>query len=741
MWTGNDKNVRDIFVQSKLSLVKIKPDGSRTKTNVQLNKYKNLFYNGEQLNSLVFIQGESGSGKSTLLSKLVLDWCDAMSPQTGEHNATFTDVETLKTFKFLFHITLRDTKGKREVAAIIKSLIIDRIYSDDEQREYTYRLLHRIMEREKCIIMMDGLNEWTYQSNEVPLPKIATSHKQCVALITTRPWKMLDRGINDSQIDALLEVEGIKAPEELIKRLLTSFQIKNFKMHIDFMTYIEERKLSHFLTSPWWLTLLIRLWIDRMHLSNSVCEVNSILLDSLFKKANTGKKGFFNPPPFQCLSKTMYIEPHVNILDAISKAAFHFTCTTERSLVFSEPEIRKYLSEQDLKFFLDSGILTESYCSSTPSHSQLSFLHETIQEFLAAYYIAKYPKDAIAFITSNRKCKYFVLEMNQVIKYLCGLKCDVANQVISCLSNDDFLNEINNGISLYISTKRFIESQTLTDRYDGNLPQTKQYGEDLVLHRHYATYVLYQRMIIDCFTEAVFSGQKDLRLKCNDFIFNIFLDESDTNMFMAVLMENMSNVRSLVLDCASLTIEEILQILRMSKLCLERLQTTWSDDLCIELQGLNIRQLVLHGQINILSASKVLPSMSKLEYLDIVQSELTQELCFPSSLTTISLRYATCSAAFIHMMFVNLSSLNHSIECGFDNCTAISEEEHVFRHACDMSNVFFWFSGCSNEFYQILCETCLENLNLLTENACITDSTNNKQVKDTSVMGKLYRSP
>ncbi|KAH3811453.1 hypothetical protein DPMN_139863 [Dreissena polymorpha] len=29
---------------------------------------------------------------------------------------------------------------------------------------------------------------------------------------------------------------------------------------------------------------------------------------------------------------------------------------------------------------------------------------------------------------------------------------------------------------------------------------------------------------------------------------------------------------------------------------------------------------------------------------------------------------------------------------------------------------FFWFSGCSNEFYQILGETCLENLNLLTEN-------------------------
>lgn len=44
MWTGNDKKVRDIFVKSKLSHVKLEPDGSRTKTNEPLNKYKSLFF-------------------------------------------------------------------------------------------------------------------------------------------------------------------------------------------------------------------------------------------------------------------------------------------------------------------------------------------------------------------------------------------------------------------------------------------------------------------------------------------------------------------------------------------------------------------------------------------------------------------------------------------------------------------------------------------------------------------------
>ncbi|KAH3786029.1 hypothetical protein DPMN_164129 [Dreissena polymorpha] len=82
MWTGNDKNIRDIFVQSKLIQVKLEQDGSWKKTDAPLDKYKKLLYTGDQLNSLVFMQGESGSGKSTFLSKLVLDWCEAMSPQT-----------------------------------------------------------------------------------------------------------------------------------------------------------------------------------------------------------------------------------------------------------------------------------------------------------------------------------------------------------------------------------------------------------------------------------------------------------------------------------------------------------------------------------------------------------------------------------------------------------------------------------------------------------------------------------
>ncbi|KAH3748743.1 hypothetical protein DPMN_183193 [Dreissena polymorpha] len=152
----------------------------------------------------------------------------------------------------------------------------------------------------------------------------------------------------------------------------------------------------------------------------------------------------------------------------------------------------------------------------------------------------------------------------------------------------------------------------------------------------------------------------------------------------------------------------------MSEPCLERLQTTWSDDLCKALHDMNIRQLVLQVQINVLSVSVVLPSMSKLDYLDIVQSDLNQELCIPASLTTISLRHATCSASFIHMLLVKLSSLHYSIECGFDECTADSLKEHVCKDACDMSNMTIWFAGCSYEFYELFRDTSLFDMKLLT---------------------------
>ncbi|KAH3828468.1 hypothetical protein DPMN_130441 [Dreissena polymorpha] len=113
-----------------------------------------MFYQDNELCSRVFIQGEPGMGKSTFLTKLALDWCNEMSLQNSDHNATFSDSETLKEFAFLFYISMKNVAGQREVIEMIKTQIIDVIYMADE-REEAFKLVQQILKRETCIVAMD----------------------------------------------------------------------------------------------------------------------------------------------------------------------------------------------------------------------------------------------------------------------------------------------------------------------------------------------------------------------------------------------------------------------------------------------------------------------------------------------------------------------------------------------------------------------------------------------------------
>ncbi|KAH3774285.1 hypothetical protein DPMN_175663 [Dreissena polymorpha] len=70
---------------------------------------------------------------------------------------------------------------------MIKEQIIDSIYSH-EDREKAYRLVNDIMKREQCLVLLDGLDEWTGSGDHHNLPTLVVYHSKCVMLFSTRPW-------------------------------------------------------------------------------------------------------------------------------------------------------------------------------------------------------------------------------------------------------------------------------------------------------------------------------------------------------------------------------------------------------------------------------------------------------------------------------------------------------------------------------------------------------------------------
>ncbi|KAH3748152.1 uncharacterized protein LOC127848376 isoform X1 [Dreissena polymorpha] len=680
---GLDKPIGDVYVKPKMSHVTIDKDGSRKKTDNAVHQYKDLFYTDKKLNSRVFIQGEPGVGKTTFLTKLALDWCDAVSVHNPDHKATFIDVDTLMEFQFLFYISLRDANDQREVTEMIKIQIIDMIYTGDK-REEVVKLLSQIMEQETCLITMDGLNEWVDPLNKCVIPLLVPCHTKSVSVITSRSWKMADERIKDSEIKNLIEIEGIIDSEDLSKKIINSLQTSNVKTHTEFIVYVHERRLWHLFTSPWLQTLLVNLWMNNMPVSGSLCEINCILIDMLFKNAHA-KKGYFKKGnSFRCLLNTRFIHQQINIFDALANAAFQFTFSSNKSLVFTERELLNYMTEDQLSFCLNAGVLTQRYSSAVPY--QFSFIHETVQEFMAAYHIANSKNDLITHFRSG--AKYYVLQISQTIIYLCGLNCEKANKLIKQLEDDDLQNSINHGLSEYV---KGIYPQIFFGIDDEDLTDNDSFCLALA--------ALFQDMIIAGYIEAKTNGEKNICLNCTDFIFNPYLNESNSTALKLLLLANNSNVRSLILESNVLKTSEIITIIQKSRHCLKRVRMAGNPETNKALYQTSIQELQISGEFDApslpgVSTEKIIyrrcPSLSQLAYLTLSYCTLSKDIVLPDTIHSITLVHCSCSSAFLQRLLVRLSYLKPYVHVVLVNMDVTDSETHQFQRellSSDLTNI------------------------------------------------------
>ncbi|XP_052218473.1 uncharacterized protein LOC127836083 isoform X2 [Dreissena polymorpha] len=721
MWHGREKPITDIFVPIQFHRVSIEKNGSRRDTEQKVETYKDMFYTNNALNDRVSIQGDPGMGKTTFLAKLVNDWCDSDS-KNPEPSSKFSDVETLQNFRFLFHIKLRDSFGQRKVVDMIKTQIIDEIYINEKQQREAYDVLGSILERETCLVTMDGLNEWTDHTNGNPIPKMYTLSQQCVVLTTSRPWKMADKRILDSEIGTLIEAVGITDTQQLMKNMLRSLTEDDQESYKECLAYVEERNLKHFLASPWMLTLLVNLWVDKTFLSGSLCEINKILIYTLFNKELPNEVLTELIP-----SEKDVFENHTEICKALARMAFHYTLGSKRSLVFSKDELlgTKILSNEQLKFAIKSGVLNERHCFSAAScKPQVSFVHETIQEFFAASHIANFSEDKITDVFSKRN--YNVLEISQVIIYLSGLKCEIANKVINHLT-EDLLNTVNKGLG-YLFIGSYNTKTTLTFRETVDNTNTKlnsKIGINLSSDmRCLVISMLLQEMMISCYHEAKVSRQKHICLKMRDFTFHAYLNKNTNDDLLDILMMNKSNVRTLLLERNVLPENNILTCLQQSKHCIERLKTSVTRGIISALHNLNLKQLTLIGNKDVSLFTGLLPSLGNLRFLRIEESDFYEDMFPLSDIEYLCLLKSRCSVEFVVRLLLQLSQINHLVRCNLGEVYTTEKSDFYIAKlrprivSCDMSKVhlclgegFFVTTG-SKELFEILRDTVI-NIGIL----------------------------
>ncbi|XP_052780856.1 uncharacterized protein LOC128217629 isoform X2 [Mya arenaria] len=418
-----DAAVEDIYEQPKL-ILKDK-DGNITDDKISEINQMFLSDNGTMVKT-IFVEGEPGSGKTSLCKRIVHGWCKLKQDGNEEKKEEYP----LSQFEFLFYVRLRDVEDQCKIKEIIFRCLIEQIHSVDEESK---ELLSDILRFEHCLILLDGLDEFEHCSRckrVDRIPHIESSWINCTTVITTRPYKLAELKLTRSQIGKHVELQGVQSPEELVLKItkeLEKYQVE--KRPDNCVQELKNKGLWRFRGNIMVLVHIVWLWFrNRLMEEMPLFVVLGEIIQERWYEMCEKKNIDANELPDEFLS-------------SVSELAFStfFSYSEDDSNVFGInwgqlKKLNKYKQA-----FLETGIIS---CSQRTGSRLVSyqFLFKTLQEYLAALYLAKYTSDLSndlqhiqkVYIDSRRES---VLSLGQMFLFLCGLSITSANEFSNTLND------------------------------------------------------------------------------------------------------------------------------------------------------------------------------------------------------------------------------------------------------------------------------------------------------------------
>ena len=324
----------------------------------------------------ILIEGAPGMGKTTLCKEIAYQW---------------SKKNLLKDSEFLFIIYLRDIDPA--VSRRIKHLkdLVHYMYSfDDGATELSEQCGKILNERESgdITIIFDGYDEFDHSSDSL-ISKILSRKvlPKCRIIVTSRPSASyrLHR-IADVRIEVLGFNDESKI--EYIEQELKNKPNKIKKLQ----SYLKNNpSLNSLCYMPMMLTILLYVFKENEELPNNLTELYSnfvaLMISHHLQKQEKSQKTFVSlqelPPEYN------------NLVCRLSELAFLTLCNNQK--VFSMEDIKKLcpnltLTSTDLESL---GIinLVKYFSSDKGKIDVFTFLHLSIHEYLAAYYVSSINQD------------------------------------------------------------------------------------------------------------------------------------------------------------------------------------------------------------------------------------------------------------------------------------------------------------------------------------------------------------
>ena len=480
------KSVVDIHqIYTRLSWVKEKQTTAGT-TQSEVKHYTELFTANKNgvIPKRVLVQGQTGIGKSTFVKKLLVDWVEVNKKTSDEQAAV------LNNFELVVAVNLKEVSKCQSLKEVIR---LSNVFAK-EDKYMTEGLVDYISNnQEKVLLIFDGYDEYRCGRNsEIYEIFSGNTLRSCCVLITTRISKADElRGGEDlhAEITGFSKVDRI----DFMRRFLSSEEVGKLLIHLF------KRELDELAKVPLLLLFLCTLWKkgQSKQFQKTKTKLYMDIIEIVLNHSHSKQ------------SSPRYVEvaSFKEILSEIGKVALQGLLKDDHLFEYSQLSGSVRCDES---VFI--GLLQISEFSETLRPVGLvSFIHKSIQEFLAAWYITYrcIPEGGNLGEIGVKLEECLALE--NVFQFICGLSKDGASKVFRHLKSVRISDP-----SLDLS-KAIPDVENETDEPLSDVTKRQRKFRDLVLFS---------------FTEV--ESEAELSSSCLDSLGNILLV---SNLFPNYLLE------------------------------------------------------------------------------------------------------------------------------------------------------------------------------------------------------------